>query len=221
MPETSTTQRRQFLKPMDRMLEVLCGLIMVLTFTCSFSVATASHTEVRRMLVAALGCNVAWGVIDAVFYLMGNFAARGRAILALRTVLTASNPLEARGAIAGALPPLLASVLTPADFEVMRQRLYNVPATPKHPWLTKDDWMAALGVLLIEFLTVLPLAIPFMLIHNNAKLALRLSNAVGIVLLFLTGFRFGAYAGYRPWRIGLSMVALGGALVGVAIALGG
>jgi hypothetical protein len=47
-PETSTTRRKQFLKPMDRMLEVLCGLIMVLTFTCSFSVATANHTEVRH-----------------------------------------------------------------------------------------------------------------------------------------------------------------------------
>ena len=80
--------------------------------------------------------------------------------------------------------------------------------------------MGALGVLLIEFLVVFPIAIPFMLIHNP-KLALRVSNIVGLVLLFLTGFRFGTYAGYRPWRMGLSMVALGGALVGVAIALGG
>ena len=219
-PETSTTRRKQFLKPMDRMLEVLCGLIMVLTFTCSFSVATANHTEVRQLLIAALGCNVAWGVIDAVFYLMGNFAARGRGILALRTALRASNAGEAQGAIADVLPPFLASALTPADFEVMRERLLSVSDPPKHPWLMKDDWMAALGVLLIEFLTVFPLAIPFMLIHNP-KLALRVSNGVGIVLLFLTGFRFGAYAGYRPWRMGLSMVALGGALVGVAIALGG
>jgi len=110
-PETSTTRRKQFLKPMDRMLEVLCGLIMVLTFTCSFSVATANHTEVRHLLIAALGCNVAWGVIDAAFYLMGNFAARGRGILALRTVLTASNAGEAQGGcaaqVAGTLHLLL------------------------------------------------------------------------------------------------------------------
>jgi hypothetical protein len=220
VPEIPTIPRKQFLKPIDRMLEVLCGLIMVLTFTCSFSVATANHLEVRHLLIAALGCNVAWGVIDAAFYLIGNFAARGRGILALRTVLTASNPGEARGAISDALPPLLASVLTPADFEMMRERLHSVSSPPKRPWLTKADWMAALGVLLIEFLIVFPLAIPFMLIQN-AKLALRVSNGVGIGLLFMTGFCFGAYVGYRQWRMGLSMVGLGGALVGVAIALGG
>jgi hypothetical protein len=202
------------------MLEVLCGVIMVLTFTCSFSVATANRMDVRHLLIAALGCNVAWGIIDAAFYLMGNFAVRGRGILALRTVFTTSNAGEARSAIADVLPPLLAAVLTPADFEIMRQRLRSVSDPPKRPWLSKDDWMGALGVLLIEFLVVFPIAIPFMLIHNP-KLALRVSNIVGLVLLFLTGFRFGTYAGYRPWRMGLSMVALGGALVGVAIALGG
>jgi hypothetical protein len=40
-------------------------------------------------------------------------------------------------------------------------------------------------------------------------------------MLFLCGFIFGRYSGFRPVAMGLSMVALGGALVGVAIALGG
>ena len=71
---------------MERISEVLFGLIMVLTFTCSFSVAGAGHEEVRTMLVGALGCNFAWGIIDAVFYLMGSFSVLGQGILKLRAL---------------------------------------------------------------------------------------------------------------------------------------
>ena len=62
---------------MERVAEILFGLIMVLTITCSFSVATAGSLEVHQMHVGALGCNVAWGVIDAIMYLMACFSAHG------------------------------------------------------------------------------------------------------------------------------------------------
>ena len=77
------------LDPIDRVSEVLFGLIMVLTFTGSLSVAEAGREDVRTMLVGALGCNLAWGVIDAVFYLMGCLAEKSRGLLTL--------PRRARG----------------------------------------------------------------------------------------------------------------------------
>jgi hypothetical protein len=43
----------------SRATEVLFGLIMVLTFTASFNTAGAGPGDVRLMLVAALGCNLA------------------------------------------------------------------------------------------------------------------------------------------------------------------
>jgi len=67
------------LEPVERALEVLCGLTMVLTFTCSFSVAKAGTTEVRTMLIAAIGCCLAWEVIDAVFYLLAAQVNEGAA----------------------------------------------------------------------------------------------------------------------------------------------
>ena len=51
-------------------------------------------------------------------------------------------------------------------------------------------------------------------------LALRLSNTVAVALLFLTGFTFGRQVG-SPWRVGFLMVAVGLALVAIAMALGG
>ena len=47
---------------------VLFGVIMALTFTCTLGVATADDIQVKTMLIGALGCNLAWGVIDAGVY---------------------------------------------------------------------------------------------------------------------------------------------------------
>jgi VIT1/CCC1 family predicted Fe2+/Mn2+ transporter len=205
---------------MDRISEVLFGLIMVLTCTSTISVVTADRIQIRTMLIGALGCNLAWGIIDAGMYLMARLHEQGRNILMLRAAREASAPEAAQAAIAGALPPLLASVLTQEQLELMRQKLRQLPEPPMRPSLTKKDWVGAVAVCLLVFLSTLPVAIPFML-TNDARLALRVSNAIAILMLFLCGYLFGRHAGLRPWLSGLSSVAIGSVLVIVAIALGG
>lgn len=220
MLESLTNQSERLLEPMERISEVLFGLIMVLTFTCSFSVAAAGREEVRRMLIGALGCNLAWGIIDGVFYLMGNFSVQGRGILQLRAVRRFADPSEAHRVIACALPPLVASVLSPAELEVIRQKLNQLPVPPVRPHLSRDDGLGALYVFLIVFVYTLPVVLPFT-VMNEPRLALRASNAIAVVMLFLVGYRFGHYAGHRPWRMGLTMVILGSAMVGITIFFGG
>src|SRR6187402_2799298 len=105
---------KHVLEPYDRISEILFGLIMVLTFTGSLSVAESGRADVRVMLIGALGCNIAWGIIDAILYLMGCLSERGKGIRALRSLHRAGTPEEAHRVIAGVLPPLVASVFTPA-----------------------------------------------------------------------------------------------------------
>ena len=69
---------RRVLDPVERHSEVLFGLIMALTFTCTLSVAEAGREEVRSMLAAAIGCNIAWGLVDAVMYVLNAIVARAR-----------------------------------------------------------------------------------------------------------------------------------------------
>jgi len=206
------------LDPMDRISEVLFGLIMVLTFTCTLGVATATNIEVRAMLVGALGCNLAWGIIDGGVYLIARLSERGRVILSWRAARDA-DAAAARRIVADALPPPVASALEPAQLELIRQRLIQLPE-PARPQLTRSDWLGAAGICLLSFLSTFPVVIPFLL-FAEARLALRVSNAVAIALLFLCGFMLGRYAGFRPMSMGLCVVALGGAMVAVAIALGG
>src|SRR5207248_4575004 len=100
MFESLGTWPKLALDPMERISEVLFALIMVLTFTCSFSVADAGREQVRTMLLGALGCNLAWGIIDAVFYLMACFSKRGRGLLTLGALRQVSSPAEAHQIIA-------------------------------------------------------------------------------------------------------------------------
>jgi hypothetical protein len=209
----------RILDPMDRISEVLFGLIMALTFTLTFAVATADNLAVRTMLFAALGCNLAWGIIDGGVYLLARLNQQGRAIVSWRVVRDAPNAAAAQRLVADALPPLVASIVEPTELESMRRKFYQLPE-PAPPRLTTSEWLGALGIFLLSFLSTFPIVIPFLII-GDARLALRVSNIVAVAMLFLCGFMFGRYAGFRPAAMGIAMVALGGTLVGVAIALGG
>jgi hypothetical protein len=211
---------KRALDPIDRLSEVLFGLIMVLTFTGSLSVYEAGREDVRTMLAGALGCNLAWGLIDAVFYLMGCLAEKGRRLLTFRAVREADDPVRAQRLIVDALPPLVASVLEPAELETLRLRLLKLPEPPRHARVGKDDWQGALGVLLLVFLSTFPVVIPF-IVMRDAVPALRVSNAIAVLLLFGTGVAYARQTGHRPVWVGSAMVVLGSILVGLTMALGG
>jgi hypothetical protein len=220
MSQVSGIPFKGVLDPMERISELLFGLIMALTFTCTLGVATADSIKVQTMLIGALGCNLAWGIIDAGVYLLARVSDQGRKLLTLRAMRQAPDLEAAQRIIADALPRQLASFLPPAQLESIRQQLHQLPEPPERPRLTKRDWIGALGLCLLSFISTFPIVIPFIFI-SDARLALRVSNAVAIVMLFFCGCAFGYRSGLRPWAAGLSMVAVGGALVGVAIALGG
>src|SRR5207248_8003151 len=128
MPENSSERSsKRVLQPIDRISEVLFGLIMVLTFTGSLSIAEAGRDDVRTMLIGALGCNLAWGIIDGVLYLMGCLAEKGRGLLTFHAVRNATDPKEAQRLIADALPSVVTSVLEPVEMESLYQRLKQLP----------------------------------------------------------------------------------------------
>jgi hypothetical protein len=205
---------------MDRISEVLFGLIMVLTYTGTLAVLSADRLAIRTMIVGALGCNLAWGIIDGGVFLIARLTERGRAAMTLRAVRTAGDVDTAQRIIGDAMPPLLASALAPDQREGMRRKLLEMPEPSSRPRLTRDDWRGAAAICLLSFCSTLPVVIPFMLI-SDVRLALRASNAVALAMLFACGYALGTHSGLRPWSTGLAMIGAGGALVVIAIALGG
>jgi VIT1/CCC1 family predicted Fe2+/Mn2+ transporter len=220
MPKTPITTFERILDPMERMSEVLFGLIMALSFTLTVGVATADNIQITTMLWAALGCNLAWGIIDAGVYLMTRINERGRKLLSLKDLRDSSDAAAARLMIADAMPPLIASVISSEQLDAISQKLRQLPDVTRSPALTKRDGLGALAVCLLSFVSTFPIVVPFLVI-TDGRSALRVSNVVAVAMLFVCGYAFGRRSGLSPWATGLSMVAFGSALVGVAIALGG
>jgi len=218
VPDSNKTEL--VLDPLERLSEILFGLIMVLSFTCSLHVGTAGRPQVRTMLIGALGCNLAWGIIDGLMYLMASLSEKGHGVATLLAVRRATNPTQGQRIVADALPPVVASVLPLHEFEVIRQKLNQLAIPGDYVRLNSKDWKGAVGVFLLVFLSTFPPVIPFIFI-SHVRLALRISNAIAITLLFLTGYAYGKYAGHHPYGWGFSMVLVGGAMVGLAIVLGG
>jgi hypothetical protein len=219
-PDDSDKSSRRVLDPIYRVNEVLFGLIMVLTFTGSLSVAEAGRDDIRKMLIGALGCNLAWGLIDGLFYLMGSLADKGQNLMTYLAVRKASDPQHAQRLIAGRLPPLVASVLEPAELEAMRLRLKQLPEPPGRASLNREDWLGAVGIFLLVFLSTFPVVIPFIFMQSTLP-ALRVSNAIAIVMMFIAGYSYGRLTGYHPLRVGIAMVVLGALVVSATIKLGG
>jgi VIT1/CCC1 family predicted Fe2+/Mn2+ transporter len=220
MTDEKKTTRQSVLDPIERSSEVLFGLIMVLSFTGSISVASAHHEEIRTMFLGALGCNLAWGIVDAIMYVLNTLGARGRELKIARDVRAAKTPEAARAALAEALPDPLAAALRDADLAAIAARVRDLPEPPLNPRLRKSDFTGAASVFLLVFVSTLPVVIPFAAM-KQAQLALRISNGIAIAMLFLTGLSLGRYSFKRPWAVGVVMVAIGLVLVSITMALGG
>ncbi|MBO9646997.1 MAG: VIT1/CCC1 transporter family protein [Variovorax sp.] len=208
------------LDPIDRNSEILFGLFMVLSFTGTLSVATAGEKEVREMLIAAIGCNLAWGFVDAVMYVLRNLVTRARQARLWREVIAGGGPEPAHGLIAQELGPL-ASALGPSDLERTRQWMVAQPANVAPvAELTRQDLVGGIGVFLLVFASTFPPVLPFFF-FTEVRPAMRVSAAIGIAMMFLCGHEWGRYAGLRPWRAAFVMAALGAGIQAVIIALGG
>lgn len=220
MTSAETSTFKGVLSPVERFSEVLFGLIMTLSFTGTMSVVAEGGEDVRTMLLSVLGCNIAWGIIDGVLYLLGAISERGRAYGISKRVRGIRDREEAREALAEVLPSPIADALLPEDVAEIQQRLARLPEPARRQVVGSQDLLGALAVFLFVVLSCIPVIIPFLFIQDPWP-ALRVSNAVALLMLFIGGYNFARYAGLAKITTGMVMVVLGSAMVGITIALGG
>ena len=220
MTEREKEKRQPVLDPVSRISEIIFGVLMALSFTGSLNVATSGREDVRTMMVTALGCNLAWGLVDGVMYLMATLTGRARNLTLLSRVRGAVDPKEAHSTIAEVLPGRLGEAIGAEGLEDMRRRLATLPEVPARARLGREDFLGSFGVFLLVVLSTFPVVVPFMFISEMA-LAIRVSNAVALLLLFIGGYRLGHYAGGVAWKTGLAMAGVGAVLVSIIMALGG
>jgi VIT1/CCC1 family predicted Fe2+/Mn2+ transporter len=220
---TPLSMAREYLDPGQGLAEVLFGLIMTLTFTLAAGVMVREGPDaVRELLIATIGCNIAWGLIDAAFYISGQVFERTRLAKVGGRIRRAATEDEAAAMVESELETLIGDIGNPAErAELHRLVARHVRASRERPrGLTRDDLYGAIASFWLVFFASIPAAVPFLLI-DDAWTALRVSNATLIFLLFFTGFRSARYTTLSPWLSGATLMVVGLALVGVTIALGG
>jgi hypothetical protein len=217
--DTGST-RGAVLDPTDRFSEVVFGIVMAMTFAGTVSVANAGEQDIHDLLYAALGGNLAWGIVDAVMYVITSLADRGWTHRLVRSIGGAKDADAGRRILADNLPEGLAELLPTGVLERIRTAIADGARNAPPPRVTRVDFAGALGVFSLVVLGTLPVTLPFVFV-SDVGLATRVSQSIGLAMLFLNGCALGHYAGFGAWRWGLGMLAIGVALVGVVIALGG
>jgi hypothetical protein len=212
------------LDPASHMGEILFGLIMTLTFTLAAGIVIQEEGRegAREMLIGILGCNLAWGIIDGALYVLGQVFDRGRIRRIGFHLRQSASDDEARRLVAAELD----ETLEPMTDEPARRNLYDaivervrrVPAAPNP--VTRDDILGALAACWVVFACSIPAVLPFLFL-DDPQLALRISNAILIGLLFFVGWRAALHTLVRPWLAGLGFMLIGVLLVALAIPLGG
>jgi hypothetical protein len=212
------------LDPGTRMGEILFGLIMTLTFTlgAGLVIEEEGREGARAMLVAILGCNLAWGIIDGVFYVLAQVFERGRLRRIGSRLREATSEADAHQMVAAEFD----EQLEPFTDESLRGRLYRsiverVRAIPPAPNpVRREDLIGGLVAGWLVFACSFPAVLPF-LILDEPRLALRISNAILLGLLFFVGWRMARHTLAKPWLAGVTFLVFGLLLVLIAIALGG
>ncbi len=193
---------------------------MVLTFTGAISVATEGRQEIRELLWAALGCNVAWGLVDAIMYMMNALAERGHGVVIYKKILATKATGEVRSILRGEIQPMVSRLLTDNELDNIGERLKKLPEPTRGSLLSGRDFWSCVQIFFLVFLCTFPVALPFAL-FEEVPFALRASNGVALLMLFVGGWLVASYAGFRRLGTAIVYALIGVLLVAMTMALGG
>ncbi len=213
----------RYLDPADSLGELLFGLIMSLTLTLGARLLSQRpDIEPHELVVALVGCNIAWGIIDAVLYLMGSVFSRNMRVHFVRRLKGVKGEAEAMELISEEFGLEDAPNMSDEDRAAFHRVALDIMrrAGTQRAQLRRLDFQGAAIIILLVSFSALPGALPFLFVEDG-YIALRLANFIQVGLLFFVGYRWAEHTGANPWRTGLGIVALGVTMVLVAVALGG
>jgi hypothetical protein len=221
----------EFLDPIDALFVIFYSILFALLFTLSYAVliyhgvisSSFATGYGQELFLTILGAITAWGIIDGVLYVLGENFARSERRRLLQYVQASENDEEAVTAIAYELD----FILEPITNDEQRRALYHEikahlsTAEPQAMGIQRADMIGAVATVGLYILAVLPSLLPLLLLPDNTALAIRISNAVSFIVVFITGYIWGIHTGTNPWKKGLLLSSVCLAMVLVAMLIGG
>jgi hypothetical protein len=223
---TSPRQRWWILRGLDpasALCEMTCGLVMTLTImlTAGYYVE-GSDTPGATLLTAAIGCTLAWGVIDGLLYVMSDLYAQSRRNQFLRTLH--AEPANGRAVLFSQARDDFEALLSDAQMGQLVDAVSEAAMRlqPESPRFTRKNLNEMVTTVFCNVLALVPAVLPFVLLPGNAwQHNLRISNGLIVAMMFGVGAEWGKAVGLSPWRTGAAMLAMGVTMVSIAVVLGG
>jgi hypothetical protein len=207
------------LSPLERGCEIVFGILMAVSVASATQISAGGRADVRELLVAALGCNLAWGMIDAAMYLLQAQFGRFRNYRTLRELRQISDEQQFRERVRDEVPPVIGPTLTDDTYAGIRRVASEWTPTRPGFW-TLQEFVAAGVIWLLVFASTFPVVVPFF-VFADAALALRVSKAVAVVMLFILGWWIGRWSGASPGWSGAILALAGSVLSVLCILMGG
>ena len=212
----------RYLNPGERLNELLFALIMALSITLGVGLASSLDSSTHQIVWAILGCNLAWGLIDACNHVLTKLfsrSAKARLVQALRTSHSEAEQIEAVGSV---LNENLSAVATEDERQVLyleiSRRLQGGDLPPTR--VLAEDIYSGLAIVWLMVLASVPAILPFLIIGDRFWAA-RVSNGLVLLSMFAAGYGFALSANTNPWRLAFLSAVFGLTMVVIVILLGG
>ncbi len=219
-----------YLYPQERLVEILYGLVIALTITSAVRVITGAGTlDIELMVTTSLGAGVAWGIIDAILYILVIVFQKHRYTRIASKISSAKDESEALATIQEDLEDSLVGTLDAEDQKSVyrlvlhAQRRSNGASytrQPKFIGIAREDIFGAFQVFFAMLLSTLVVVVPLWLIEPPHT-AVVMSNIIAFLVLFIVGYTWAKHTNIRKTLFGITLVTLGAAIVGISVVLGG
>jgi len=221
----------EYLDPIDALFTIFYSVLFALLFTLSYGIliyrgaisSSFAQGYGQELFVTILGAVTAWGIIEGVLYAVSEVLARRERYRLLYSVQSSDSEEEATTAVADELD----FILEPITSDEQRQDIYRHirdylrEAEPRAIGLKREDVIGAVAMVLLYVVAVLPSLLPLLMLPNDTAMAIRVSNVVSFVVIFVAGYVWGIHTDTNPWKTGLLLSSVCLAMVLVGVWLGG
>jgi hypothetical protein len=219
MSHQAQTVSEAVLSPFERGSEIIFGILMAISVTAAAEITSGGSLDVRELTIAALGCNLAWGLIDGVIYLLQVQFERHRQHRMILELRATASEEAFRERVAKELPPVVASAMSADAYGRIREAIRSY-AQERPAFWSRAEFAAAGLITVLVFGSTFPLVVPFLFMQEPV-LALRVSHAVAVAMLFVLGWKIGRWSGASAFASGAVFALIGSVLAILCVALGG
>jgi hypothetical protein len=168
----------------NRLSECFYGVMMVVIITGLINTGLPpTENTLRILLVVALGVNVSWGIIDGVTSMYGGLVNRADYLRIANAFREDPGNPEKREMVVRSLQGTMVENLSVEEQSTVIDMIgAGEPVSGKKFPATGADWKVAVATLLIDFVLIFPVILPYFLI-DTVRWAVFVSHTIAIILL--------------------------------------